>query len=159
MANIQHKDITEANLHEPKGVSTASANKTYVSDGAGSGAWKKLPVAGIDSGSAVVGAFLQADGSGGVAVNPRMYRYAFNSGTLVSVAANTTVEQTINVAGLIAASDDVLQIIKPSHQPGLIVANARIAVDGQIIIQFANITSSAIVPTASETYTLLVWRR
>jgi hypothetical protein len=36
---IQHKNITEADLHEPKGVSTASVGKVYISDGAGSGSW------------------------------------------------------------------------------------------------------------------------
>lgn len=37
---IQHKDIPDANLHEPKGIASAIVNKTYISDGAGSGAWK-----------------------------------------------------------------------------------------------------------------------
>lgn len=35
----QHKDLTGSDLHEPKGVSTASAGQVYVADGAGSGAW------------------------------------------------------------------------------------------------------------------------
>lgn len=34
-----HSDLTGANLHEPKGVATATVDKVYVSDGAGSGAW------------------------------------------------------------------------------------------------------------------------
>jgi hypothetical protein len=38
---IEHKDIPNANLHEPKGVSTAADNTTYVADGLGSGAWKR----------------------------------------------------------------------------------------------------------------------
>ena len=40
---IQHKNIAEADLHEPKGVSTAPANKVYVSNGSGSGSWQALP--------------------------------------------------------------------------------------------------------------------
>jgi hypothetical protein len=40
---IQHKNISEADLHEPKGVSLATANKVYVSDGEGSGSWQTLP--------------------------------------------------------------------------------------------------------------------
>lgn len=40
MANIQHRDIPEAQLHEPKGASTASSGSVYVSDGAGSGTWQ-----------------------------------------------------------------------------------------------------------------------
>lgn len=36
---IEHKNIQEAGLHEPKGVSLAAANTVYVADGLGSGAW------------------------------------------------------------------------------------------------------------------------
>jgi len=39
---IEHKDITEANLHEPKGVSTASADQVYVANGAGTGNWDSI---------------------------------------------------------------------------------------------------------------------
>lgn len=34
-----HKDLTGANLHEPKGAASASAGQVYVADGSGSGAW------------------------------------------------------------------------------------------------------------------------
>jgi hypothetical protein len=34
-----HKDLTGADLHEPKGVATAPAGSVYIADGAGSGAW------------------------------------------------------------------------------------------------------------------------
>lgn len=40
---IQHKNIQEADLHEPKGVSTASLGKVYTADGAGSGDWEYPP--------------------------------------------------------------------------------------------------------------------
>lgn len=36
---VSHKDIAEANLHEPKGVSTATLDTVYVADGLGSGTW------------------------------------------------------------------------------------------------------------------------
>jgi hypothetical protein len=39
MADIEHKNIANANLHEPKDVSTANAGDTYVADGLGSGSW------------------------------------------------------------------------------------------------------------------------
>lgn len=42
MANIQHRDIPDAQRHEPKGASTAAAGTAYVSDGAGSGSWTNL---------------------------------------------------------------------------------------------------------------------
>jgi hypothetical protein len=34
-----HASLTGANLHEPKGAATASANQAYIANGAGSGAW------------------------------------------------------------------------------------------------------------------------
>lgn len=38
----QHNVITDPNLHEPKGASTATQGSVYVSDGAGSGSWEKI---------------------------------------------------------------------------------------------------------------------
>lgn len=43
MANVAHKNLTDPELHEPKGVSTASLGQVYVSDGSGSGSWDDLP--------------------------------------------------------------------------------------------------------------------
>lgn len=40
---IQHRNIPDADLHEPKGIAAATANKVYVSDGSGSGTWGALP--------------------------------------------------------------------------------------------------------------------
>ena len=39
-----HSSLTDPNIHEPKGASTANDKEVYVADGAGSGAWEpKLP--------------------------------------------------------------------------------------------------------------------
>lgn len=48
MANVQHKDIPDSQLHEPKGVSAASSSTVYVANGAASGAWRKLKEADFD---------------------------------------------------------------------------------------------------------------
>lgn len=42
---IQHADIPEAQLHEPKGVSTAVNGSVYISNGSASGAWSWQPQA------------------------------------------------------------------------------------------------------------------
>lgn len=39
---IQHKNIPDAQLHEPKGVASATAESVYHSNGLGSGSWKKV---------------------------------------------------------------------------------------------------------------------
>lgn len=39
-----HSSLTDPNLHEPKGVSTATSGQVYVANGSGSGAWTaRLP--------------------------------------------------------------------------------------------------------------------
>ena len=40
MVNVNHSTLTDPYLHEPKGVSSASASEIYVANGSGSGAWK-----------------------------------------------------------------------------------------------------------------------
>lgn len=42
MATIQHENIVDPYIHEPKGVGAATAKQVYVADGAGSGNWEKL---------------------------------------------------------------------------------------------------------------------
>lgn len=39
MANVQHSALTDPELHEPKGVATASSEEVYLADGVGSGSW------------------------------------------------------------------------------------------------------------------------
>jgi len=39
MAEIAHSALTDPNLHEPKGVSTAATGTVYRANGSGSGAW------------------------------------------------------------------------------------------------------------------------
>lgn len=39
MADVQHSSLTDPELHEPKGASTATSGEVFVADGAGSGSW------------------------------------------------------------------------------------------------------------------------
>ena len=48
MAKIQHADLPDQYLHEPKGASTAAAGSVYVADGEGSGGFQLLPVSSLD---------------------------------------------------------------------------------------------------------------
>lgn len=43
MPNVEHKDLPNADLHEPKGVSAASSGQIYVANGSGSGSWRYIP--------------------------------------------------------------------------------------------------------------------
>ena len=40
---VQHNSITDPDIHEPKGIASATEGKVYVSDGASSGDWKYAP--------------------------------------------------------------------------------------------------------------------
>lgn len=40
---IQHNVITDPDLHEPKGVASATSGKVYIANGSGSGAWTYPP--------------------------------------------------------------------------------------------------------------------
>lgn len=44
MATVEHADIIDPQIHEPKGITTAAANRVYVSDGDGSGSWSRVPL-------------------------------------------------------------------------------------------------------------------
>lgn len=66
MANVSHASLTGANLHEPKGVAAATANKVYVSNGSGSGTWQKLSppqLSGLTTNGAS-GQVVSVDGAG-----------------------------------------------------------------------------------------------
>lgn len=69
--------------------------------------------------------------------------------TPASVPSNTTVEQQFPLAGL--TPGQFVAVNKPTLQAGLAVVNARVASPGVLGITYANVTGSAIVPTA-ETY-------
>ena len=62
---IEHNTITDPDLHEPKGVSTALAGEVYIADGAGSGTWEHQTVTLLDSTGENFGRIITADGAGG----------------------------------------------------------------------------------------------
>lgn len=70
----------------------------------------------------------------------------------VSVAANTSAEQTFTVTGLVGVNNPVL-INKPTAQPGLAIAGVRISAANTLAINYVNVTAAAIVP-ATEVYTI-----
>ena len=45
--DIEHSELPDNLLHEPKGAATAAAGTVYVADGAGKGSFKKLPISSL----------------------------------------------------------------------------------------------------------------
>lgn len=68
-----------------------------------------------------------------------------------AVAASTTAEQSVTVPG--AMPGQMVVVNKPTQQTALGIANARVTAASTVAVAFANISSAAITPTASETYT------
>lgn len=65
----EHKDIVDAQRHEPKGISTAVASTMYVANGAGSGTWRKIEpseINGLGSDGGISGLSVRSNGSGGL---------------------------------------------------------------------------------------------
>lgn len=130
MADIQHSSLTDPNLHEPKGASTATAESFYVANGAGSGSWKL-----------------------------RLRRLtATSSGAPSTVSANSTLEQTFTVSGVALATDHCVGVSKPTHQTGLGIVGWRVSADNTVAITYMNNTGVGITPTASQTYQFFIWR-
>lgn len=81
-----------------------------------------------------------------------LVRVTFNA---ASVAANTTAEQAVTVAGI--KLGDYVDINKESFNAGLAVVDARVSADNTITLTYANLTASGI-DAAAQTL-LILWMR
>jgi len=127
--DIQHSAIPDGQRHEPKGISTASSGQVYVASGTGSGVW--------------------ATPKSIVKFTPVI--------TAASVPASSTNEQTFTVTGVLA-TDELVGVIKPTHQTTLGIVNSRIVANNQIAITYMHIGGGGPITPTSETYSVLVWR-
>lgn len=85
---IQHKNISEANLHESKGVSTALVNTVFRADGMGSGVFQKIDsnmLKSLTGDAGVSGKGVVSDGGNGFALKTLA---AFGSQTLTNNPVN-----------------------------------------------------------------------
>jgi len=126
--SIQHKDITETDLHEVKGASTAAVDQYLIADGLGSAAFATK--------------FIKYT----VALTPAL------------VALNSSAEQTFTVTGIASATDILISVIKPTAQVGIGIVGWRVTADNTVGITFMNTTAGNITPTAAEDYIFLTYR-
>jgi hypothetical protein len=113
---IQHADIPDAQLHEPKGAAGASANTVYVADGAGSGTWQKVDENSLDYTAAIV-PLIQADlDDGDIDVTGRFWVQVeipdvstLNSSVLVPIPeAATLIKAELVLGGAITIADAIV---------------------------------------------------
>jgi hypothetical protein len=157
MATIQHANISDPNIHEPKGVADANENTVYIADGEGSGRWDKI-TPGLIQATGDEDQELVTDGLGGVKVVKRALRISVATGIQTPIPAQTTALRTFAVAGLVGSTDMVVAVTKPRHQQGLLIGQGFIVSDGVLSVQLVNITNQAITPFANDQYEALIWR-
>jgi len=88
-------------------------------------------------------------------INPTGVRqFTVSCGAQAAVAANTSVERILAVAGVLAG-DIVLHIQKPTDQAGLSVDAQRVSSAGNIGMKYTNNTAASITPT-NESYVFTV---
>ena len=96
---IQHRLIPEAELHEPKGVSTASNHKVYVANGSGSGTWKQVDTTDLKGATGDAGStnkYMRTDGANGLVAKTD------------HVHGNMTITNNTNNFAMTAAVDSTL---------------------------------------------------
>ena len=76
----------------------------------------------------------------------------------VSVAPNTSAEQTFAATGIGLLTTDLVVVQKPTSQAGLVMGGTRVSAADTLAINFGNLTAATITPTASEVYTVGVFR-
>ena len=77
-------------------------------------------------------------------------------GLTTSITANTSVEVTTTVTGLLP--HDLIEINKLNHVAGLSVGNVRVSAANTLAIQFVNSTGGAIALQSTDTYLVAVTR-
>lgn len=116
---VAHKNLTGTDLHEPKGVAAAAVDKVYVSDGAGSGTWKKLTASQLETTGNPFGAQLfhiQDQQTSGT------YGGTFTAGAWRTRTLNTSVTNEITSASLtsnqitLPAGTYYIEATAPAHQ-------------------------------------------
>lgn len=75
-----------------------------------------------------------------------------------SVAPNTSAEQTFASTGIGLITTDMIVLNKPTTQAGLVIGNVRVSAADTLAIEFGNLTAATITPTASQVYTVGVFR-
>lgn len=100
-----HANLTGADLHEPKGAASASANTVYVADGAGSGTWEKITLDSLDTTSVQNPNTIYLEGV--------LADVSTGSSILIPAPDNCTFESAVfHLGGAITVADSVLTLTR-----------------------------------------------
>lgn len=97
---IQHKDIPDSLLHEPKGVASATSGSVYSANGLGSGVWKRVStdmLSGSSGDLGVAGKKFLTNGTNGVTlVADGLYGAMTITNNTNAFSVPTAVDSTLN---------------------------------------------------------------
>lgn len=100
-------------------------------------------------------AFQTSSGGPGAVAQISGIGKAVVSVTPAAVSANTTVEQSVTVAGVQVG--DWVEVVPPSLTNGVVLCNARVSAANTVQLQWANSTAGSLTPP-SGSYIFLVVR-
>lgn len=95
MANVAHKDLTGSDLHEPKGIGTATNGQVYIANGSGSGSWTTINAVDNFSTKYLIASDVKSAGTNGG---------SYSSGAPVTRTLNTI---TNNISGASLSSNTI----------------------------------------------------
>lgn len=123
IGDIQHSQLPDNLLHEPKGASTAAAGTTYLADGNGSGAFAKVPVTSLDIAVPSVADLVPTSITSTTTLDGSGLTVAAD-GTLTDVAASASVP----VAYTVTINKNAAEIVRLFNNQSQINTNIRTAV-------------------------------
>lgn len=91
---IEHKDLPDSLLHEPKGASTAAVGTVYVADGASSGSFQKLPITSLNITIPAIATAVHTDVDATVSLDGSTLSQTAN-GSLTDIPSLVNIPQTL----------------------------------------------------------------
>lgn len=149
MADISHTDITDPNIHEPKGISGATAGQVYVSDGSGSGSWQDRDTLGGQD-ILVAGTESQGPITGGASITPKDLG-TITTGTVTPTCGARAIQFYNNNGAhtLAVPSDQGSCIIQITNQGGAGAINTA---------SYSRVTGDSLTTTNGHRFLLFVCR-
>jgi len=119
MAGPSHADLTGADLHEPKGADSAAADTLYAANGTGSGAWRKVTSASIDTSSI------------------KNINKFFLTSSLANISSASSIYVPVPVDATLTKVTTVLQGVIATANATLTVANYALSTIGTITVAYS----------------------
>lgn len=129
MPNVFHKDLTGAELHEPKDIDSAGVSTVYVADGSGSGTWQKITESELNT-TGELGQFV---------VNANLADLHLASVYYLAVPRNATLKRAVITVYAAVDADTLVEVF-----------------NGDTSVVIGNVTLTAAGSAAGSTFSLAI---